>query len=117
VRPRRSQSRHGHRHGRLHDGGSLEGESRYTSPYFDNVNDYAGFSMEGIVDLTNTAVAGLGGYKASVSVVAAALDNVPATEALKITVTVLDPRDDRSNPKNAISLQGWRIRYAPTAAD
>jgi MSHA pilin protein MshD len=70
--------------------------------------------MNGIVDISNTAVAGLEGYKASVSVVAQALDNVPAAEALKITVTVTAPDN---KPENAISLQGWRTRYAPKAAD
>jgi MSHA pilin protein MshD len=90
------------------------GESRYGPNHFDNVNDYAGFSMNGIVDISNTAVAGLEGYKASVSVVAQALDNVPAAEALKITVTVTAPDN---KPENAISLQGWRTRYAPKAAD
>jgi MSHA pilin protein MshD len=90
------------------------GQSRYTAPYFNNVNDYAGFSMSGIRDLSNTAVAGLTGYTATVAVTAAALDNVPSTDALKITVTVTAPDN---KPENAISLQGWRTRYAPNAID
>ncbi|MDR7332503.1 prepilin-type N-terminal cleavage/methylation domain-containing protein [Roseateles asaccharophilus] len=90
------------------------GESRSGASLLDNVNDYNGFSMNGITDISGAAVAGLGAYKASVSVVEAALDNVPSTEALKITVTVTAPD---GNPKNAITLQGWRTRYAPTAAD
>ncbi len=94
--------------------GPEAGETRYGAALMDNVNDYAGFSMDGINDITNTPVAGLAGYKASVSVAAAALDNVPATEALKITVTVTAPDN---KPENAISLQGWRTRYAPNAAD
>lgn len=94
------------------------GESRYgPANYFDNVNDYNAFSMSGINDVANNAVAGLGGYKASVSVAAADLDGVTGGEALKITVTVVDPRDNPSNPLNAISLQGWRTRHAPKAAN
>ena len=49
--------------------GPEAGETRYASPRFDNVNDYNGFAMSGgIRDITNTAVPGLGGYSASVSV-------------------------------------------------
>lgn len=92
--------------------GPEAGQTRYTTPYFNNVNDYAGFAMNsGINDLTGTAVAGLGGYKASVDVSAAALDNVAAGEALRITVTVTAPDN------STISLQGWRTRYAPNSPD
>ena len=94
--------------------GPESGETRYGPAYFDNVNDYNGFSMTGIRDVTNTPIAGLTGYKASVTVAAVALDTVTASEALKITVTVTAPDN---NPANAISLQGWRTRYAPNAAD
>ena len=80
--------------------------------FFNNVNDYNGFAMTGIRDVTNTAVAGLSGYSASVTVAAAALDTVPAAgDALKITVTVTAPDN------SVISLQGWRTRYAPNSAD
>lgn len=88
-----------------------EGESRYGPAFFDNVNDYAGFAMNGIADTSGAAVAGLAGYGASVAVAAVALDNVPAGEALRITVTVTAPGGD------PLRLQGWRTRYAPTAAD
>jgi len=91
--------------------GPEAGESRYGATLFDNVNDYAGFTMNGISDISNTPVAGLAGYGASVSVTAAALDNVPATEALQITVTVTAPDN------STLSLQGWRTRHAPTSAD
>ena len=88
------------------------GQTRYGPANFNNVNDYHGFSMAGIRDVTNTAIAGLSGYSASVSVVAAALDNIPsAGDALKITVTVTGP------DSSVVSLQGWRTRYAPTAPD
>lgn len=92
--------------------GPEAGQTRYTTPYFNNVNDYAGFAMNsGILDNTGTAIAGLGGYKASVDVSAVALDNVAAGDALKITVTVTAPDN------STISLQGWRTRYAPNAPD
>ena len=68
--------------------------------------------MSGIRDVTDTAVAGLSGYSASVAVAAAALDNIPsAGEALKITVTVTGP------DSSVVSLQGWRTRYAPNSPD
>lgn len=88
------------------------GQTRYgPSNFFNNVNDYAGFSMSGIRDIANNAVAGLSGYGASVTVSDAALDNVAAGEAVKITVTVTAPSG------SPISLQGWRTRYAPKSAD
>lgn len=97
--------------------GPEAGESRYGPSHFDNVNDYQGFSMNGISDVTGTAVAGLGGYQASVAVAAAALDNVTGGEALQITVTVVGPGDDLVKLNNPLRLQGWRTRYAPNAAD
>lgn len=85
------------------------GETRYGPTYFDNVNDYNGFSMTGIRDLTNTAVNGLAGYSANVAVTAGTLDSVTAGsgDALKITITVTGP------DSSTVVLQGWRTRYAP----
>jgi len=95
--------------------GPEAGESRYGPVnFFDNVNDYSGFTMSGIGDVTGATVPGLSGYTASVSISAAALDSVPGGEALKITVTVTPPGN---RPNDAISLQGWRTRYAPTATN
>ena len=84
-------------------------ESRYATPQFDHVNDYHGFSMAGIVDITNTAVTGLPGYTASVSVAAAALNTITAAsgDALRITVTVAGPNG------TSVTLEGWRTRHAP----
>lgn len=89
--------------------GPESGETRYGPTYFNNVNDYAGFSMSGIRDLTNTAVSGLSGYSANVAVAAAALDSITAGsgDALKITVTITGP------DSSTVVLQGWRTRYAP----
>jgi len=92
--------------------GPESGETRYgPTTYFDNVNDYNGFSMAGIRDLNNAAVAGLSGYTASVAVAAATLDTLTAAsgDALKITVTVSGP------DSSSLVLQGWRTRYAPNS--
>lgn len=96
----------------VENSGPEAGQTRYgPNNFFNNVNDYAGFSMTGIRDVTNAAVAGLNGYTASVAVVDAALDSVAAGEAVRITVTVTAP------DSSTLSLQGWRTRYAPNAAD
>lgn len=91
--------------------GPEAGETRYAAPQFDNVNDYHGFSMSGVRDITNTAVSGLEGYSVSVAVANAALGSIGAAgDALKITVTVTGPGN------TSVSLQGWRTRHAPNAA-
>lgn len=89
-----------------------DGENRFATPQFDNVNDYAGYSMKGIVDITNTAVAGLSGYTASVAVTAAALNTMTAAsgDVLRISVTVTDPRG------GTLTLDGYRTRHAPNAS-
>ena len=89
-------------------------ETRYANlTPFDNVNDYHGFSMNGINDLTGTAIAGLAGYTASVQVQPVADFNgiVPVVpgdnETLLVTVTVTAPGN------HSVSLSGYRTRYAP----
>lgn len=89
--------------------GPETGETRSGAPQFDNVNDYQGFSMSGIADITGTAVAGLSGYSASVTVEAADLGSVTAGDALRITVQVTGPN------KTSVTLQGYRTRHAPNA--
>jgi MSHA pilin protein MshD len=92
--------------------GPEAGETRFTSPQFDNVNDYNGYTMASIVDITNTAVAGLSGYSASVTVAAAALGSITAAsgDALLITVSVTGPGGVSAK------LDGYRTRHAPNAA-
>lgn len=92
--------------------GPEAGETRFVSPQFDNVNDYHGYAMNGIVDITNTAVPGLAGYSASVTVATATLGSITAAsgDALLITVTVTGPASTQ------IVLSGYRGRYAPNAA-
>jgi len=93
--------------------GPEAGETRYAgSTPFDNVNDYHGFSMSGIRDLSDSAVSGLERYNASITVAATDLGSINAGsgDALQITVTVNGPGGE------SISLQGYRTRHAPNAA-
>lgn len=92
--------------------GPEAGEGRYATPQFDHVDDYHGYTMNGIVDLGGAAVTGLAGYSASVSVAAAALGGIAAGsgDALRITVTVTGPGN------TSVSLDGWRTRHAPQSA-
>lgn len=92
--------------------GPEAGESRGALPSFDHVNDYHGYSMSGIVDVTGTAVPGLAGYTASVTVAPAALHTIGAGsgDAVRITVTVTGPAG------TSVSLDGYRSRHAPNAS-
>jgi MSHA pilin protein MshD len=86
-----------------------QGESRYANlTPFDNVNDYDGFTMDPIADLSNNGV-GLNAYSATVQVQhpAVPLNGVPAGEILLVTVTVNAPGNQ------GVSLSGYRTRYAP----
>ncbi|TFW10298.1 type II secretion system protein [Oxalobacteraceae bacterium OM1] len=98
-------------------------ETRYyvnaTTPMFDNVNDYAGFSMTGIkpIDDQLNAIPGLASYNATVSISQISAGeatgfNIPAANVdavLKITVRVTGPIG------TDISMTGYRFRYAPFA--
>jgi MSHA pilin protein MshD len=92
--------------------GPESGENRFATPQFDHVNDYHGYSMVGIVDITQTNVTGLSAYSASVTVAASALGNLSAAsgDALRITVTVTSPNGQ------TLSLDGYRTRHAPNAS-
>jgi MSHA pilin protein MshD len=92
-----------------------EGETRTGAARFDNVNDYNGFSMAGagMQSADGTALPGLAAYAVSVAVAPIAANElgpaIPATEALRITVTVSGPAGVN------VGLQGYRVRYAPNA--
>lgn len=92
--------------------GPEAGEGRFATPQFDHVDDYHGYTMNGIVDNTGAAVTGLSAYSASVSVAPAALGSLSAAsgDALRITVTVTGPGN------TSVSLDGYRTRHAPNAA-
>jgi MSHA pilin protein MshD len=91
------------------------GETRYsTTTRFDNVSDYDTFAMaSGIQDITNSTISGLSAYSATVAIAQVALASganlVPATESLRISVTVSGPGGV------SITLEGYRTRYAPNA--
>jgi len=105
--------------------GPEQGESRYAvADRFDNVNDYAAFDTNtavpaGIADNSGTVFDALSGFRAQVSVKAQALgpagsaiaatDHDGAAQVLLVTVTVTAPGGD------AVSLSGYRTRYAPNA--
>jgi MSHA pilin protein MshD len=90
-------------------------ETRYsTSKPFDNVNDYDAFALpSGIRDITDNPVSGLGAYSVSaISITNAGTAlGLPANEqALMISVTVNPPAGSGVTP---ITLEGYRMRYAP----
>lgn len=89
--------------------GPEAGETRYSNlTPFDNVNDYDGFAMNPISDITNTPVAGLGLYTATVGVQdAGGFNGLPAGETLRVTVTVAAPGNE------TVTLSGYRTRHAP----
>ena len=89
--------------------GPEAGESRGgAATPFDNVSDYNGFSMNPILDISNTSVGGLSGYTARVDVTQAGTDlGLAAAEAVRVKVTVTPPSGD------AIVLDTYRTRYAP----
>jgi len=80
---------------------------------FDNVNDYDGFTMNGIRDPRGEPVAGLGAYGVTVRVQDATLADAAgvAAPALRITVSVSGPANAR------LEMEGYRTRHAPNAFD
>lgn len=93
--------------------GPEAGETRYSSPQFDNVNDYDAFNMlSGIKDITGALVPNLSAYRVTnVTVSQVGLGSgataIAATEALRISITVTGPGGV------SITLEGTRTRYAP----
>ncbi len=96
---------------------SFNAETRYSAADpFDNVGDYGsgtsgttGFTMNGIRDLTNTAIGRLENYNATVTLTEQAIGGVAAADVLRIDVTVTPPGGEN------ITLTGYRFRYAPRA--
>lgn len=71
---------------------------------FDDVDDYDGFAMSGIEDISGAAIAGLGSYNAGVSVSAEALGGVASSQCRRVTVTV-------SSGGESLALSGYRLNY------
>jgi MSHA pilin protein MshD len=93
------------------------GENRYGAPRFDNVNDYHGFAMAaGTIRTIDdaTPIAQLADYSVGVTVQPIAANelgaNVPAADALRITVT-----STHAPTGTSVTLQGYRLRYAPNS--
>jgi MSHA pilin protein MshD len=93
-------------------------ETRYsTDRPFDNVNDYHGFDSNtavpsGIRYIDSALIAGLDGYRVTVSVAGQPLgvignDAYGNPQSLLITVTVTGPGN------TTVTLNGYRTRYAP----
>jgi MSHA pilin protein MshD len=92
-------------------------ETRYAEPRFDNVSDYDGFTMAaGAIRTIDdpTPIPGLGNYSvlANVQDIAAGElgGGVPVGEALRITVIATHQPTGLT-----VSLQGYRLRYAPNS--
>ncbi|HEY5763793.1 MAG TPA: type II secretion system protein [Rhodocyclaceae bacterium] len=91
--------------------GPEAGESRYSllTP-FDNVNDYAGFSMSPVRDLQNLPIPALAPYSAAVAVSPVGGSfGLAADDALQIDVVV-------SGAGESFTLSGLRFRFAPNVS-
>ncbi len=74
---------------------------------FDDVRDYNNYNSSTICDIDGTPVAGLQGYRVSVTVQLSPtpIAGVPASDILVVTVTA-------SNANQNYVLTGWRTKYA-----
>lgn len=72
--------------------------------FYNDVADYDGYTSATITNVNGDVVAGLERYRVSVLVKPTALTNVPASDALRIQVTVSAPNTDN------VVLTGWRTR-------
>ena len=76
-------------------------------PNYNDVSDYAGFTMNGIYALDGTAISGLSGYTVNVAVDAttASLGGLSGSSQVKrIAITV-------SNGRDSFVLEGYRTAY------
>lgn len=86
-----------------------EGETRFASPFFDNVNDYHAPAASPVVDIANAPIAGLGAYTVATNITRVGTAFGLATDApvLQIDVRV------QAGTTTDITLTGYRFRYAP----
>lgn len=80
---------------------------------FDDVSDYNLYASTGVFTIDDLPIGSLANYNVSVTVTAAAFaggagatDDITATDAKLITVTVTNP-----TARVSISLDGWRVNY------
>jgi len=79
-------------------------------PQYQNVADYNNFAMGNpILDVNGNIITELAGYSAAVAISHEGFGGIPNSETLKIGVTVTGPAN------TAITLTGYRMRYAPNA--
>jgi MSHA pilin protein MshD len=76
---------------------------------YDNVNDYDGLTLSGFRDQSGNLIAGLEGYSLVVTTTPAALNGIPAADALRVLVQVTAPN------QQVYLLEGWRTRHSPNA--
>lgn len=85
--------------------GPEPGESRTsTTQPFDNVNDYDGYVMNGVVNADGTTVPALAAYSARVSVRAQGFDGIPSDWGWLVTVTVTAPDG------STLAVSGFKAR-------
>ncbi|SDS96496.1 type II secretion system protein [Pseudomonas oryzae] len=72
---------------------------------YDNVCDYAGLVDNGARNAYGEALAGLGGYRVSVSVTPTAWNGLAASDVLYVQVSVRDPANQE------LRLGGYRVRH------
>lgn len=78
---------------------------------FDDVLDYKGYDTgtQGVTDVEGNVIAGLERYEVAVAVDdQATMPNVPAGQAMLVTVTVTDLRAEPNAPGRNLVLTGWR---------
>ena len=93
--------------------GAEAGETRYREPFFDNVNDYHGFSMPaGIRNISDGVIGGLEAYSADVTITPVGQTLFGFAAANNEDVLQVDVRV-RSGTSVDITLTGYRFRYAP----
>lgn len=82
---------------------SSGGAAGATRAQYDDINDYANYTLQPVTDADGNAIAGLGRYRVSVAIdpVAEALPGVAAEHARRINVTV-------SHGSESLTLSGWR---------
>jgi len=81
------------------------GNTRQT---FDDVLDY-NFTDVGARDQNGFAISGLEGYTVQVQAVLEALNGIPNTDAVRVTVTVMPA----ISPSSTVAISGYRTNYDP----
>lgn len=92
------------------------GKSRYASPFFDNVADYHGLTMNGsILDVNGNVV--LTGYSAQISVAqVGASFGVAAGDVLRVqAMACAGSSVNACQGRSTVNLSGFRFRHSPNS--